>query len=188
MQQGALSPSLQKQNEILALLTKCSLRRGAATNPETLAIYAQDLSSYDIDDVAAVLDDMGKEAPQDYKQLWPAIGTMLEAIRGRIRARRPTVEQEAADRWLRYIAAAKAEGTSEPDGEMLRRIESLNGKHNLTKPRVIDTTPVMQACPHCSQELPVSPNIRFWTVDELRSYADALENNQNARLACEQVS
>ncbi len=135
-----------------------------------------------------MLDAIGREAPEDYKQLWPAIGTLDRAIREHIRARRPSVEQEAADRWLAYIAAAKAEGTTEPDGEMLRRIEALNGKHNLTKPKEIDTTPVMLACPHCSQELPVGPNIRFWTPEELRSYADVLERNQAIAAANREAS
>lgn len=76
-------------------------------NQETLAIYAQDLSSYENDDIAAVLDAMGKEAPQDYKQLWPAIGTMLEAIRGRIRARKPSADREAIEKANARIAHFK---------------------------------------------------------------------------------
>lgn len=39
----------------------------------------------------------------------------------------------------------------------------------------IDTTPKMMTCPHCDKELPVNLNIRFWTSDELRQYADALD-------------
>ena len=100
-------------------------------NQETLAIYAQDLSSYELPYIEAVLDEMGKEAPQDFKQLWPAIGTMLEAIRGKIRANRPTAEQEAAERWKAYVAAAKAEGIEEPDAETLALIDKLNARLSL---------------------------------------------------------
>jgi hypothetical protein len=88
------------------------------------------------------------------------------------------VDQEAADRWLRYIAAAKAEGVTEPDGDVLSQIAALNEKHSLSKPKVIDTAPVMLACPHCSQELPVGPNLRFMNPDELEMLANAMRRNQ----------
>lgn len=133
-------------------------------------------------DIETACKELGMKRRAEGETAFPDIATILEAVRGATRASRPTVEQEAADRWLQYIAAAKAEGTSEPDGEMLRRIEALNGKHNLIKPKVIDTTPVTMNCPHCSQELPVGPNIRFWTVQELRIYADVLESNQAKRV------
>lgn len=97
-------------------------------NPETLAIYAQDLSSYESEDVKAVLDDIGTEPPGDFKQLWPAIGTILEAVRGRIRSRRPTMEQQAADKWNHYVAACLAEGIEAPDPEIAAKIAKLNVK------------------------------------------------------------
>lgn len=65
--------------------------------------------------------------------------------------------------------------TSEEEREMAKKI---NERFGMERPKVIDTTPVMMSCPHCSQELPVAPNIRFWTVEELRGYADVLESNQ----------
>lgn len=131
MQQGVRLPSLSKQKEILAMLTKCSLRRGAAVNMETLAIYVQDLSSYELGDIAAVLEDIGKESPQDFKQLWPAVGVFLEALRARIRANRPSVDEEAAERWKSYLEAVKAEGTQEPDAEIEKRIAALNARMGL---------------------------------------------------------
>lgn len=131
LQRRELSPSLSKQKEILTLLTKCSLRRGAAVNPETLAIYAQDLSSYELEHIAAVLDEIGQEEPEDYKQLWPAIGTFLGAIRGRIRASRPTSEQVAKDKWDAYVKACAKEGIEAPDPEILARIAELNRKLGL---------------------------------------------------------
>ena len=35
--------------------------------------------------------------------------------------------------------------------------------------------PVMMTCPHCSHDLPISQNIRFWSAEELRNHADVLE-------------
>jgi hypothetical protein len=127
-QQRELSQSLSKQKEILTLLTKCSLRRGAAVNPETLAIYAQDLSFYELSDIAEALEDLGLQPPQDFKQLWPAIGTILEVIRGQIRASRPSKDQRAQVQWKEHVARCKAEGSEELDVETKERIAALNAK------------------------------------------------------------
>lgn len=95
-------------------------------NQETLAIYAQDLSPYELDHIAAVLEAIGKEAPQDYKQLWPAIGIILDAVRGRIRASRPSAEQLAKDAWDAHVAKCRAEGLDAPDPELQALIDKLN--------------------------------------------------------------
>jgi hypothetical protein len=99
-------------------------------NPETLAIYVQDLSSYDLDAVAEALDGIGKEAPQDYKQLWPAIGIFLEAVRGAIRARKPPVPT-SAEKWDAYVKACIAEGVEAPDPEIAVKIEKLKQRISL---------------------------------------------------------
>jgi len=44
----------------------------------------------------------------------------------------------------------------------------------MPKERVIPE-PVMVTCPHCSEELPVPQNIRFWDPEELRAQADRIE-------------
>ena len=119
MQVQGQSPSLSKQSEIVKLLTKCSLRKGAAATAETLIIYAQDLSTYELADVAAVLDEIGKEAPQDFKQLWPAVGTIIAAIEAKVRARK-AASNDPGRRWLEYVEKFKAEGGEVTDvGQML---------------------------------------------------------------------
>ena len=169
MQRQALSPSLLKQKEILSLLTKCSLRRGAPQNQESLAIYVQDLSSYSLEVIAPVLDKFGTDTPEEYKPLWPAVGVFLDLIRGHIRANRPSADQEAATRWLEYIAKCKAEGIEQPDAETLMRIEAMNDRFDLKKTRVIEP-PAMVECPHCSKELPIASNIRLWEDDQIEQY------------------
>lgn len=64
--------------------------------------------------------------------------------------------------------------------EFAEAIKPLEEKFNMSraKKHEIDTTPVMLACPHCEKELPVNVNIRFWTPQELRNYADTLEEVQ----------
>jgi len=84
-----------------------------------LIIYAQDLSTYELADVAAVLDEIGKEAPQDFKQLWPAVGTIIAAIEAKVRARK-AASNDPGRRWLEYVEKFKAEGGEVTDvGQML---------------------------------------------------------------------
>jgi hypothetical protein len=74
------------------------------------------------------------------------------------------------------------------DPELQEKTAELAKKFSIEKPKEIDTTPVMMNCPHCSQELPVGPNIRFWTPEELRSYANVLESNQAIAAANREAS
>ena len=76
---------------------------------EIFAIYAQDLSTYELSDIAAVLDEIGKEAPQDFKQLWPAVGTIIAAIEVKVKARK-AASNDPGRRWLEYMEKWKAEG------------------------------------------------------------------------------
>ena len=110
MQRVEPSQSLSKQKEIIGMLTKLSLRRGSAMNQETLAIYAQDLSSYELSDIAAVLDHMGKQPPEEFKQLWPAVGTIIQAIETRVREKgsRGAIERENAQGNEQICAPAAA--------------------------------------------------------------------------------
>lgn len=133
-------------------------------------------------DIAEAIELLRKQGRPDGESAYPEINVFLEAVRGVIRARKPSVEQEAADKWNKYLAKCRAAGIDEPDELLLAKISRLNEKFSLSKPKEIDTTPVMQACPHCSQELPVGPNIRFWTPEELRSHADVLESNKTKQV------
>jgi len=76
---------------------------------EILAIYAQDLSTYELADIAEVLEEIGKEAPQDFKQLWPAVGTIIAAIEAKVKARK-AASNDPGRRWLEYMEKWKAEG------------------------------------------------------------------------------
>jgi hypothetical protein len=174
---------LSKHSRIVRLLSVFGIRRQAKLDTEDYLVFATDLESYELTDIETALNLLSSKPRAEGQTAFPESIVIQEAVRGVIRSRRPSVEQEAADRWLDYIAKAKAEGVTEPDQEMLARIEALNGKYDLTRPMVIDTTPVTMNCPHCSQELPVAPNLRFWTVEELRTYADALEGVQAAAAA-----
>lgn len=144
-----------------------------------MAIYADDLSKHDIADVAAYLDQFGKAVPEEFKPLWPSVGVMDEAIRSFVSRRRHLAAVAAQDkRDAVYAATAKREMEEDKanpeawDRQIAAAAERLGMDR---KRKEIDTTPVMQACPHCNADLPVAPNIRFWTAAELRTYADTLD-------------
>jgi hypothetical protein len=109
---------------------------------------------------------------------FPALAAVLEAVRGVIRASKPSEEQASANRYLRYVEAAKAEGVSKPDEEMQAAIDKMSAKFGFEKKKFIDTTPVLLCCPHCSQELPIAPNIRFWEPEELEALAGTMRSNR----------
>jgi hypothetical protein len=161
------------------MLTDCAYLRGAANDPQQLARYAVALAPYDVAVVQEMLTALGLSKRQEGEAALPDVGNMLERIRAIIRSRRPSPEEADSAKWLAYLEAAKAEGITEPDAEMLERIAALNEKHGLAKaPKVIDTTPVLLCCPHCSQELPIAPNIRFWEPEELEALAGTMRSNR----------
>lgn len=174
MQLQELSPSLLKQKEILTLLTRCSIRRGSPQNSASLAIYVQDLSSYSLEVIEPVLETFGGEVPEEYKPLWPAVGVFTEMLRGHIRSSR-TPEPTSGEKWLQYVERCKSEGIEKPDDETLTRIEKLNGRFGLEKPKEIITTCTDLVCPGCGLAQPVAGNIRLWTPEQLHEHANLLE-------------
>jgi hypothetical protein len=170
--------SSTKEDEIEVLLIALSTARQAKIGDAELDLYIPTLMPYDLIHLREALKRLSLTPRADGETAFPALATVLEAVRGVIRASKPSEEQASANRLLDYYARVKAEGTTEPDAEMLAKIESLNARFDLKKPKVIDTTPVLTCCPHCSQELPIAPNIRFWEPQQMREYADLVDSNR----------
>lgn len=134
----------------------------------------QDLSNYSLDVIRPVLDRFGKEEPEDFKAVWPAVGVFIGMMRGQIRANREP-EPDAAERLRIYTERAKAEGLEAPDADMLKRIEDLNSRFGLKKEKVIETGFTELACMKCGTPFSVAGNIRLWTAKEIREHADVVE-------------
>ncbi|WP_348269723.1 hypothetical protein P8936_16370 [Edaphobacter paludis] len=65
------------------------------------------------------------------------------------------------------------------DEQIKAYAEKLAAKVGFEQPKeLVIPDPVMLSCPHCSAELPVTQNIRFWTSSELRAHADTLDELQ----------
>ncbi len=175
-------PSPSSKPEIVKLLTKFAERRQAQVNPSTLLTFADDLSSYQLSDIEKALLQLASVPRREGETAFPEVATIFEAVRGVIRERR-AVERVEAERMRQesYRAAALREmeedkaNPEEWQAQLTAAAEKLDLER---KPKVIDTAPVMQECPQCHQELPVAPNIRFWSPEELRALADVMEANQ----------
>ncbi len=169
-------PSPSSKPEIVKLMTKFAERRQAQVNPSTLLTFADDLSCYSLGDIEAALVQIASVPRRDGETAFPEVATIFEAIRG---VRRGKADSKAIEQENKRVAHYKAN----PDmyvsaTEFAELVKPLNEKFGMEKPKVINTTPVEMLCPHCSQALPVAPNIRFWTPQELRTYADLVDENQ----------
>jgi hypothetical protein len=162
-------PSPSSIKEISKLLTKFAERRQAQVNPSTLLTFADDLSSYQLSDIDQALMRIASVPRRDGETAFPEVATILEAVRGVIRARK-AIENDEGVRWAKYVERCKAEGTVEPDAETLEKIEALNEKFSLTKPKEIVTVNAEIICPRCQFAQAVSANFRNWTADEILDY------------------
>jgi hypothetical protein len=61
--------------------------------------------------------------------------------------------------------------------DLMRDVSERVGKP-LPQAKEIDLTPVMVCCPACNYELPMSPNIRLWSLEELRDYVLIMGENK----------
>jgi hypothetical protein len=100
-------------------------------------------------------------------------------------ARAARMAEEAAERKHREEHPEDFEPITAADLEaMAAKLPSFDyerpkAKVQAQKPKdaVVPEKPLL-SCPHCSAELPVPQNIRFWTSSELRDHADTLDELQ----------
>ena len=113
---------------------------------------------------------------------FPEVATLLEAIRAVVRERRRVEREQAEKRWhedYRAKAMVELEEDKLDAAAWQAQLQAAAEKLGMDrKPKVINTTPVMECCPNCGAELPIAPNIRFWSVQEMRAFADVMEANQ----------
>lgn len=115
---------------------------------------------------------------RDGETAFPEVAAILDAVRGVIRSRK-AAENDGGVRWAKYVEQCKSEGIEQPDAEMLARIESLNDRFNLERPKEITIDPpALVECPHCKETLPLARNLRFFSASELRDLADVVESNE----------
>lgn len=173
------SQGLSKLDAIKLLLAKFAVRRQAQIGEVEYGVYSADLESFDLADIQTALDKW--EPRREGETAFPDAPAMVAAVK-KLKAARRDGEALAKEN------ARVADFKENPDKYLSREeVAELNKeiaeKFSFERRHIINTDPVMQACPHCQKDLPIAPNIRFWSPSELRSYADTLEGVQNAAKA-----
>jgi hypothetical protein len=65
--------------------------------PETLALYADDLSTFELDDIDEALERFGKAVPEQYEAAFPCIGVFLQKVDS-VASRRKREERERKEK------------------------------------------------------------------------------------------
>jgi hypothetical protein len=121
---------LSKKSKIVILLTALGIRRQAKLDVEDYLLYASDLESYEMADLENAVGELAKKPRAEGQTAFPDIATILEAVRGAIRARKPPVPT-SAEKWAAYVKACIAEGIEAPDPEIAVKIEKLKQRISL---------------------------------------------------------
>ena|ERR1700735_683986 len=122
---------LSKKSKIVMLLTALGIRRQAKLDVQDYLLFASDLEKYELTDLEAAVKIICSKPRAEGETAFPEIAVIEEAVRGVIRARRPSVEQEAAAKWNAYVEACLKAGIEASDPELAARIAKLNAKLSL---------------------------------------------------------
>jgi hypothetical protein len=181
---------LSKKSKIVMLLAHLGVRRQAKLDTEDYLVFAKDLEAYEITDLEAAMKVLYSKPRAEGETAFPELAAIEEAVRSVIRARRPSPDQEREKREEEYRLKAIREMEEDKADPVAwqKQIDAAAEQLGIGRKKIIDTTPVIMSCPHCFGELPVAPNIRFWTISELRAYADVLERNQAIAAANREAS
>jgi len=112
------------ESNIRKVLTILAERRQAQVSPGTLLTYSTDLASYSLDIIETACENLGKMRRAEGETAFPDIATILEAVRGVIRAQRPP-EPSGFDKWNAYVDELMK------DPEIKDRIAKLNARLSL---------------------------------------------------------
>lgn len=122
---------VQRRLSLVATLTELAEARQAAVSQETLTLYAECLSEFDLADVRRVARGMAMQRRADGETAFPILGDLTEPLR-RIRWRRREAEEqerirqaEIAEFWERLPWMLEITGLSEE--QMLERWPKFKG-------------------------------------------------------------
>jgi hypothetical protein len=183
LQPSTHSPSLLKRKEILMLLTKFSLRRGAPVTPETLALYTEDLSNFELNDIADALEKFGTAVPEQYEAAFPCIGVFIRKVTS-VENRRKRAEQEAKERAEEQEKQRRDEEDRRLNPEKYEaaerdfqeRLAGLKKRYGVVDTKPTPTPPpVMTSCPHCDNSLPLAAGIRLMSAKEVIEMGQLME-------------
>jgi hypothetical protein len=100
---------------------------------------------------------------------FPTLATVLEEVRSIVRANRAP-ELTSGERWAAHVDEYWKNPPAPLDGELQAKVDALNEKYDLKKPKEIITVNAEIICPRCQFAQAVSANFRNWTADEILEY------------------
>lgn len=111
---------------------------------------------------------------RDGETAFPEYAAILEAVRGVIRSQRAP-ESSSGERWNSYAEEFWKQPPVPLDAELQAKINALNEKFSLKKPKEIVTVNSDLVCPRCHFAQAVSANFRNWTAAEILEYGAVVQ-------------
>jgi len=163
-----------KEDAIEVLLTGLSTARQAKIGDAEFDLYVPALMKYDLTIIHAAIVALSLKPRADGETAFPALGTILAAVRDAREAQGESRASQEIDR-LRAHKAANPDHYTTSD-ETKAMVAELSAKFSMdAKPREIEIRSSEVCCPHCEGKLPLASNLRFMSSTDLRMYADALD-------------
>lgn len=155
------------------------MRRQATIGEAEYDVYTDDLMEFPTDCIVAALSEIASRPRREGETAFPEIAIIV-AVTKEIRAARSRArsENDSAREWEERRARAereRQEDMADPEQWEKTIADTAERLKMDRRPVEIDISPNMVECPHCFKELPISSNLRFFTSDELRQYADGLD-------------
>lgn len=156
-----------------------AVRRQATIAEPEYDVFSSDLMDFELQDIHVALSRIASVPRRDGETAFPEIATVTLAVRAATSERKASErierERRAEEEYNANAARQLAEDRANPEA-LEREIAAIAERLNMDRKKPeISTEPQMMTCPHCSKDLPVNVNIRFWTSGELRRYADVLD-------------
>jgi hypothetical protein len=161
--------TVSHESNIRKLLTILAERRQAQVTPGTLLTFSKDLAVYSLSDIDQALMRIASVPRREGETAFPEVATILEAVRGVIRARK-VPEPTSGERWAAHVDEYWKNPPAPLDAELQAKVDAMNEKFSLTKPKEIITVNAEIVCPRCQFAQAVSANFRNWTADEILEY------------------
>jgi hypothetical protein len=106
--------------------------------PEILALYADDLSTFELDDIGEALEKFGKAPIEQFEPPFPCIGVFLKKVESAVNARKRAererkekLEEEERVRLREEEYRLDPEKFAREEREHRERVEAFNKKHGI---------------------------------------------------------
>lgn len=163
-----------KEDAIETLLAMLSVARQANARKPEFDLYTPFLMPYELKHIKTAIERLSLKPRAEGETAFPALATVLEGVRAVVRECRPS-EPTSGERWASHVEEFWKNPPAPLDDELQARVDALNEKYDLKKPKEIETVNSDLVCPKCQFAHPVSVNLRNWNSKEIYDYAVLVE-------------